>query len=340
MENDDYTSKVLAWLDTEGYPLEFRTAHEFKTAGFEVLQGEYLGRGDGSAPREVDVTAFKSILDREHLVRVHHLIECKVSRNKPWVVFTSPKRLSSAACAAQSIGSDLGRAALWAIAGSPDLASMSLFTSPTRSGFNGRQATLSGHRREEPEAATGDQLSRKSAAGEQQSKKSNVDHFYNSMQSVTSLATLLAREYDHEERPALELPFACIAVFPVVVVDGRLFESWYDGAAGNMLVEERQHIRIHWRGAAAWHHHATIDIVAADFMKDFARARSSEVSCLLTLMARARDQIAECFASRSLDPLEVFPGGRGVLGLPPLLRAIPNAEDASDEDLDSDVDGE
>jgi len=145
MASSDEKSKPLEerlreWLDEEGYPLEFSTAHVFRTAGFSVRQGTYVRSEDSETPREVDVTASVDCSDSESLIRVYHVIECKWSQDKPWVVFTDRRGMGPAACVTQTISTLLGSAMLWKDAGLESLHKLDLFATPTRSGFNGRQA--------------------------------------------------------------------------------------------------------------------------------------------------------------------------------------------------------
>lgn len=290
--SDDLKAKLTAWLDTEGYPLEFRTASAFRRAGFQVRQGEYV-RMDSEAVREVDVAAVKTAFGKEQFVRVYHVVECKWTKDKPWIVFSGPGGISPSACVTQTFGSLLGESILWTIAGLDQLHALSLFKTPQRPGFNGRQAFSKGN-----------------------------DVFYNAMTSVTSLAKQVALRYDSGRRTAGTVPNSAVVTFPVIVIDGNLFEAWFDDTTNSVQLQDRKSVRLHWRGSPAWSLHATVDIVVADHLDEFARQRAEEVMALLDAMATTRDQIARCFEVRSLSPLEITKGGRGVVGLPPLLYEV------------------
>jgi hypothetical protein len=127
-QHDDLQHRLAKWLSEEGYPLEFRTAHEFGQAGFEVRQGGYIRSRDGSPPREIDVQAFKSLRSEGMHLRVYHIVECKWSGQKPWVVFTAERGIMPTACVAQTFGSLLGNAILWTEAGCELLHSLDLFS--------------------------------------------------------------------------------------------------------------------------------------------------------------------------------------------------------------------
>lgn len=290
----DLHSKVKEWLSQEGYPTEFTAASVFRRHQFRVYQGYYVRDDVSDAVREIDILAAMTASSRDYLVRASHIVECKWSQDKPWVVFTSrDAQIGHAACVAQTIGSLLGSTILWAIAGDESLHDMDMFSTPDRPGFNGRQAFSKGN-----------------------------DHFYSAMKSVTTLSSLLMQEYEHVRRPTGKLPRNAFIAFPVIVVDGQLFEAYYDPTDNDIRLESVDRIRCHWRGAPSWQHHATIDIVTLSNLEDFAAKRAEETKDLLLRMEQTRSQIAECFKARSLDPLEVPRAARGIVGLPRLLREV------------------
>lgn len=290
----DLHSKVKEWLSKEGYPIEFTVANDFRRHQFSVSQGYYVRDDDSDAEREVDVIADMTASSRNYFIRIAHIVECKWSQDKPWVVFTSrDAQISRAACVAQTFGSLLGSTILWAIAGDESLHDMDMFSTPDRPGFNGRQAFSSGK-----------------------------DRFYSAMKSVTTLSALWMRKYEDLKRPRGELPRAAFVAFPVIVVDGQLFEAYNDPNDNDIRLESVDRIRCHWRGAPSWQHHATIDIVTLNNLEAFAEKRAEETKGLLLKMEKTRSQISECFKTRSLDPLEVPSAARGIVGLPRLLREI------------------
>lgn len=296
----DLHSKVREWLNQEGYPTEFTATSVFQRHEFRVRQGYYVRDDDSDAVREIDILAEKTASSRDYLVRACHVVECKWSRDKPWVVFTSANaQIGHAACVAQTMASLLGSTILWAIAGDKSLHNMDLFSTPDRPGFNGRQAFSKGK-----------------------------DYFYSAMRSVTTLAFLAMREYDRVERPKGKMPRSAVVAFPVIVVDGQLFEAFYDVDEADVRLEAVKHVRCHWRGSPSWKHHATVDIVTLDHLEEFVANRTNELDSLLSKMKNTRNQIAECFKQRTLDPLTVPRAARGILGLPRLLReALPGQKE-------------
>ena len=216
--------------------------------------------------------------------------------DKPWIVFTAAG-MGSAACVTQTIASNLGSAVLWTEAGSRTLHKMTLFATPSRAGFNGRQAFSKGN-----------------------------DPFFNSMKSITALSKLLVDSYDDEERARGILPKCAAIAFPLIVVDGRLFEAYFDSTTNSTKLEESKWIRCHWRGAPVWTFHATIDVVASDYLDKFVATRTREANRLLRVLESTRESIAACFATGSIDKLEITKGSRGVIGLHFLLGELLDEE--------------
>ena len=127
------------------------------------------------------------------------------------------------------------------------------------------------------------------------------------------------------------MPPTAVVAFPVIVVDGQLFEAFYDADEADVRLEAVKHVRCHWRGAALWEPHATIDIVTLDHLEEFVANRADELDSLLRKMENTRNEIAECFKQRTLDPLTVPRAARGLVGLPSLLReALPDKEKPPD----------
>jgi hypothetical protein len=198
-DDEPLIERLKTWLAREGYPVEFETANHFRSAGFRVRQGEYVGTQGGGEPRETDVIATVNHSVGDALVRIYQLVECKWSNDKPWIVFVGPGGMAPSALITQTIASRTGRALLWARAGDPALRPLSLFDTPDSPAFNGRQAF-----------------------GEK------ADVFYATLQSVVSKASLLAQEYDRDDSKLRRTLDMAVVVFPMVVLQGLLFQASFD----------------------------------------------------------------------------------------------------------------
>ena len=291
-EREQLDKKVREWLEHEGYPLEFQVAKKFQENGFAIRQGSYVNDPNADAPREIDVVAYRDAHTNQQLLRVNHIVECKWSKDKPWVIFTSPRGLSPAACIAQTIASKLGSAILWKEAGLKQLQDLELFLTPKNSGFNGRQAF----------------------------SKDGIDRFYTTMQSVVSATKFDVDDYDSPHRKAGVFPKNAVVGFPVIVIQGELFETYLDPKSSDLVLKRAPHIRCHWSGAKEWDLHATVDIVTFEHLDKFLATRSAQVETLLRIMQLSVDEITKCIAARSIESLNITKGSRGVVGLHPLFR--------------------
>ena len=279
--------RVREWLEHEGYPLEFQVGKRFNDSGFAVRQGSYVRDTDSDTLREVDVLAHLSTHSDQHLLRVYHVVECKWSKDKPWVVFTRSGGIAPSACVTQSIASLLGSAILWKEAGLKELHSLDLFAIPERTGFNGRQAL----------------------------SKDGSDRFYNSIRSVVSAAKNLVDSYDNPSRKSRVIPRNAVVAFPVIVVEGDLYETFLHSKTGSLELKRAPHIRCHWRGSKEWSLHATIDVVTFDYLEKYLATRSAQVQSLLRRMRLSLSEITRCVEKKSIHSLKISEGSRGVVGL-------------------------
>ena len=89
--------KLRNWLESQGYPLEMRVARSFRRHNFRVFKSDYYKDPDSGVMRETDVRP--SLQDEIHgvLGRIGFVIECKQSKDKPWVLFTGATSLADPA---------------------------------------------------------------------------------------------------------------------------------------------------------------------------------------------------------------------------------------------------
>jgi hypothetical protein len=88
--------QLAEWLSRQGYPLEMEVAQDFRAAGFTVAQSTYYSDPETGEAREIDVTAFNVERVADFDVRLTCFVECKLSANKPWVMFTSRRDFGDA----------------------------------------------------------------------------------------------------------------------------------------------------------------------------------------------------------------------------------------------------
>ncbi|MBP1142855.1 succinate dehydrogenase flavin-adding protein (antitoxin of CptAB toxin-antitoxin module) [Pseudomonas sp. PvP009] len=282
--------KVKQWIEMEGYPLEFSTAHKFKKRKFSVEQGYFVKGIDGKA-REVDVLATANYPVGRSFLRIKHVIECKWSKDKPWVLFKDEKRFAASALAAQLISSSAGQAIAWIAAGSEDFKNLDMFREVGFS-FSGRQAFSKGN-----------------------------DLFYQAVQGVVSNCLNIARTYDDYEFEPEDHLLAVIAL-PVIVIDGSLFEATYVSDSDELNLENISHARLRWKGNEGRELNTIIDIVTSDYLDTFLDNREKEMNILMNCLGKTLAQLIQCFQEKTEKYLMITEGPRGISGRPDLLQRL------------------
>ena len=289
--SQDLSKQVKAWLETEGYPTEFRAASLFRRHGFHARQGQYVVNENEASKKEIDVIASTTAHLDAGFIRFSFVVECKWSIGKPWVIFSSPSNtMAPSAMIAQTISSQLGAAAIWVVAGNESLKALSTFSAPVRGGFGGRQAFSRGN-----------------------------DYFYSAVQSVVANSSSYASSYDRGSRKMGEMPECCVLVFPIIVVEGKIFEAYFNEKTNNMALEAVDHIRCHWDGSSAWDFFATVDVVSLHHLDEFLSIRARELKAITSILKSALEEIEMFRRSGSKEAINVSDGPRGFRGAPPLL---------------------
>lgn len=290
--NNELAGKVRKWVNEEGYPLEYYVANTLQKNGFAIAQGDYSHLANDT-PREIDVKAWTTLSpEGGGLIRLYNVVECKWTRNKPWVVFTSPTTLKMpSAIVAQTLGSGAGETAMWVNSGNPDLTSLTLFHSPESGGFGGRQALSSGQ-----------------------------DKFYDALRSIIAASVATVNRYNREIGPSF--PEACVVAFPIIVIDGDLFEAHYDAGSDDLRLERREHSRCHWRGGEHSPFSATLDIVTKEGLPEFAARRAADFKILAEALRSTFDQLRDCYNEKNPTLLTLHRGATGTSGYPALWHLI------------------
>ncbi len=296
-ENDNLENKILDWLSKEGYPLEFKVANIFKSGKFQTSQGTYVNDFKTNSPREIDVAAQRTVSIENSFLRVCYLVECKWTGNKPWIIFTDKSsRIAPAACISQTISTYLADSILWLLASDKEIQNLSIFETPIRPGFNGRQAF-----------------------GNQN------DVVYSTLQSITSACYSQKKFYEVYTRNPDSVLSNGVLLFPIIVIEGKLYETYYNNETEKIEIEERKQIRLHWKGSEAWKFHSTIDIVTIDELPNYVDKLSQETDFLMEKMKSTFSLIKNCLNEKTIEPIkDLLNGSRGRLGIPPILDRIVN----------------
>ena len=259
----DLKTGVEEWLQRNGYPLEFRTASIVRKAGYRATQGAYVATGE--AMREIDVY-FETHTARDTDLHIGHVIECKWSKGKPWVLFCSKtSTISMMPRIAQLIASESGQAALWAARLDERLWNLSLFEDQDMPAFSVTLATL------------GD-------------SKTNVS-CYQTVQSIIGNTVARSRDF---ARPNLQAkPGIPFIGFPVIVIETELFKAWVDDDTGEMQLEQVEMGQLYWRGSDDWPHPVIVDIVTIGHLETYLKRRQTDLRVLWEVVTDAWQRVQE-----------------------------------------------
>lgn len=286
----DLDEKVKDWIKQEGYPLEFSTAYKFKQNGFSVDQSYFVNDSDGKA-REVDVLATQNISVGNSVLRLLHVVECKWSKDKPWVLFGDEKRYAPTALAAQLISTSIGQALCWAAAGNDELKSLKVFKGSEFT-FSGRQAFSKGN-----------------------------DLFYSSVQSVVSNCVNIVNSYNEYDF-RIDRPSVAVIAIPVIVVEGYLYEVKFNNETKDLDLTKTQHSRLRWKGNERRSLNTVVDIVSEDYLDAFLEQRNKEMSVLAQSWSKTFEQLIKCFNEKTEQYLDIKEGPRGIHGRPHVLSQL------------------
>ena len=95
MTSTDLSNKILTEISKTGFPLELRVSNYLHKNDYLVANNIYYVDLDEGKGRELDIRALKNYEIKKEkntfYCRNWYFIECKKSKKKPWVFFTSPQ---------------------------------------------------------------------------------------------------------------------------------------------------------------------------------------------------------------------------------------------------------
>jgi hypothetical protein len=269
LDGKPLSDRVADWLAQQGYPLELQVAHQFRRAGARVFQSEYYIDPDSKSAREIDVHASFTVESPDYTIfRVAFMVECKVSRDKPWVLFTSTgSSLAAPATVAQRPASRVGSGFLRRMAHNPAVQTLGLFALPDAPAYGLTQAFTSG-----------------------------ADVAYSAVLAASKAAAALKSEYDSADVNA------CVVIFPLVVIDGRLFECGLDTEHGDVNVREVQRSTLVWRNRVVGEPHTIVSVLTLSSLADYLVDARSAAQELLRRMQKDKE-LAQAAVQRSRPPI-------------------------------------
>lgn len=248
-EKKTLENRLASWLREQGYPLEMVVARAFRKAGFSTIQSDYYKDPETGIFREIDLSAHADNEVHDVLLRVSFRIECKLAHEKPWVVFTSSNiSLADPARIAQRASSTLGQALLESICKRKDICSLPLFYVPERPGYGLIQAFTSGQ--DVPFSA------------------------------VMGAAKASLAEVEFSDEVSRTYESICEISFPVVVIDGLLFEC-YLNQAGEVETEPISSGTLLWRSPVVKMPHTIVHIVTLPAINEFVKGATETARKLL-----------------------------------------------------------
>ena len=245
---NDLNKKVLEWVVGQGYPLEMKVATSFRNRGFEVIQSHYYPDPENNDLREIDIVAITP--EYTGLIDVSFVIECKSSKKKPWVLFTSEHTLEG----------------------------LNILFSYCINSDSAREILI------EKEMETGVKLpwmkkSGRVAYGLTQAFTTGSDVTFKASTGVLKAAISRKRILGEKGYS----PF--VFVFPVIVVDGKIFECFID-KHGELSIQQFHHGFYHFPFDVAGEFGTCIQILTVNGIDKFTEQAKNVSDTLLSLLKK------------------------------------------------------
>ena len=203
MDNDiEFKKKIQDWLTTQGYPIEMLVSQAFKRYGFSIRQSDFYDDPETGISREIDVIA--TMEDLPFARFVSYVIECKLSRDKPWILFSAENLFE-------------GRNIFFTRAVLTEEAKKILIEASFKNLNNPKFCWLKEKLR--------------AGYGLTQAFTSGRDIAHEAIMSVSK--GTIARKIEMERAPGGVFE----VIFPVIVIDGRLFECFLENNADVQIRE-------------------------------------------------------------------------------------------------------
>lgn len=253
--------EILKWLKSQGYPLEMRVASSLRKADFWVRQSQYYFDPETNVSREIDVIATKT--DILGFLEIDFLIECKTS-SKPWLLFTSEETLYKYNILfAFGVLSNAAKKLL-----SDHMCDKEVFKE--------RLCSLPWFKKKG-----------RVAYGMTQAFTSGSDVAYKA--SINTLKAALSRKIEIENEKVRQYPL--LFAFPVIVVEGQLFECYLNQNA-SIAIQEVEQSFFHFPTNIVGNVGTCIRVVSAASMQQFCHEASELSEIIMDLLKEDIENIA------------------------------------------------
>lgn len=261
----DLNNKIQEWLSKHGYLLEMRVAERFNELGFDVKQADYYLDNETSAYRELDIVASISMESDEVYYAVNCLIECKVCKKNPWLVFKNPSTDNWNHKLIMFPGNELGEKMAFKYMFDKDIIELPVLSKTDSIGYL-LVETLRGAEKK--------------------------DNSYSSMMSISKALSSYSKNplYSHVASKNV-----CEIFLPIVVIDGELFEGHLN-AEKNLSLTQTNHSAVLWNNPICGNRATIVNIVCFDYLEEFCfELKNSSYSLLEKIIS---DGVIETLASR------------------------------------------
>jgi hypothetical protein len=264
-------AKLHEWLKKAGYPFELSVGRVLQFAGWSIEHARFYVDPVTSKTREIDIVAKKSLgaPETRTAASVSFVVECKRTRDKPWVVFSSEETGARLLSADFASGRLAYSAMLSASIGHPPLAT---FEASGRVGHSVVRAFAD-------------------------SKETDPSGAHSAIQAAITAAAALNAEY--EALALSQAPrFSFVHVFiPLVVIDGDLFEFYMDESNTDTIVEVER-ATVVTKSPAIGQNLQALTIVTAKGLHSFLGQAGMDAEALVTrILSVAPDVLARTVES-------------------------------------------
>lgn len=267
MTTESLDEKVRTWLSTQGYRLEMVVAEHFHSAGCDVTISDFATDPKTNMSREIDVVATEAVfLSERTFFEFMFAVECKHSKEKPWIVFKSSVSgpASSTTRYLSRFATDLGSLALLEMTDNEEAEQSGLFAVSDSFGHSVTRAF-----------------------------EEKSDQAYAAMTQVCDgAAALIAQK--REWNPPL-------VIFPAIVVQGKIFECTLQAGAA-IGVTQVDEATVLWRRPTSESRQVFVDIVTDTASAAYEGRRVTQCRALAHLLENGlphtRDYIVEARRKR------------------------------------------
>jgi len=257
-KNGEIERKVTKWLENQGYPFEMTVADIFQKAGFTVSLSDWYKDFETNDHREIDVTALKwSDFEKSKVLQVCWRVECKLARDKPWVIFVSTAQPETF-LPLNLIASTRYKSILLESLKKEDLRKklykIPLF-SPKYVGHGITQAFTSGQ--DVPYKAV--------------------------MSSVKSSIARIIQLNELNIEPTINNQVFFCVTFPVIIIDGKLFEYFIDNQ-GESHIQEVESSFLYWKGNIPDHSSPLVYVITKSGLTQFVESARKATEFLIKLV--------------------------------------------------------